>query len=104
MNSVMVYMTAENMEQAESIGRVLVETKLAACVNILDNMRSMYWWEGKVEQAKEVVVLAKTRTDLVDELIEAVKHVHSYEVPCIATMPLVGGNPDFLTWIAEETR
>ncbi|MDC0335371.1 divalent-cation tolerance protein CutA [Pseudodesulfovibrio sp.] len=99
-----VYMTCETKDEAESIGAVLVERRLAACVNILPGMQSMYWWEGKVEQAQEVVLIAKTMTSLVDELTQAVKAMHSYDVPCVVAMPLEGGNPDFLAWIREETK
>jgi len=99
-----VYMTCENETEAENIGTVLVERRLAACVNILGGMKSMYWWDGKVQKAQEVVLIAKTREELVDELTEAVKGVHSYDVPCVAVLPIVGGNPDFLKWIEAETK
>lgn len=104
MSVCMVYMTAANEEEAEKIGRTLVEQRLAACVNILPGMRSMYWWDGGVQSGSEVVVLAKTRTDLVDALTSAVKRVHSYDVPCVVSLPLEGGNPDFLNWIYDETK
>lgn len=104
MSESLVYMTCETNAEAENIGTVLVERRLAACVNILGGMRSLYWWEGKVEKGEEVVLIAKTKTNLVDELTEAVKAMHSYDVPCIAAMPLKGGNPEFLAWIGEETK
>lgn len=99
-----VYITCATAQEAENIGTVLVERRLAACVNILGGMRSLYWWEGKVEQGEETVLIAKTRTELVDELTEAVRAMHGYEVPCVAAMPITGGNPDFLDWIRRETR
>ena len=77
---------------------------LAACVNILPGMKSMYWWEGKVEQANEAVLIAKTRDTLLDELTRAIKAVHSHDVPCVVSMPIKGGNPDFLAWIEGETK
>ncbi len=104
MSESFVYMTCESVKQAEDIGTVLVERRLAACVNILPGMRSMYWWEGAVERAEEVVLIAKTRDELVDELTEAVKAVHDYDVPCVVALPMTGGNPDFLSWIREETK
>lgn len=97
-------MTCENPADAESIGEVLVQRRLAACVNILGGMRSMYWWDGAVQTGEETVLIAKTRTELVDELTEAVKAMHGYDVPCIAAMPIEGGNPDFLDWIRQETK
>ena len=75
----LVYVTTGSPEEAERIGAMLVERRLAACVNILDRMRSLYWWKGKVESADEVVLLAKTRTDRVSRLVEAVVEAHSYE-------------------------
>lgn len=99
----LIYITCESMKEAESIGTVLVERRLAACVNIVPGMQSMYWWEGKVEKGSETILMAKTRDSLVDELTEAVKAVHSYDVPCIVALPLTGGNPEFLQWIQDET-
>jgi periplasmic divalent cation tolerance protein len=99
-----IYMTCATAKEAEDIGAVLVERRLAACVNIIGGMRSLYWWEGKLERGEETVLIAKTRSDLVPELTEAVKAVHGYEVPCVVALPIEGGNPDFLTWIRRETR
>ena len=99
-----IYMTCATAKEAEDIGAVLVERRLAACVNILGGMRSLYWWEGKVERGEETVLIAKTRSELVPELTEAVKAVHGYEVPCVVAMPIEDGNADFLTWIRRETR
>jgi periplasmic divalent cation tolerance protein len=97
-------MTCATAKEAEDIGAVLVERRLAACVNIIGGMRSLYWWEGKLERGEETVLIAKTRSDLVPELTEAVKAVHGYEVPCVVALPIEGGNADFLTWIRRETR
>lgn len=98
-----IYITCASTEEAENIGAVLVERRLAACANILPGMRSLYRWKGKVERGEEAVLIVKTRTELVAELTDAVKAVHSYEVPCVAALPITGGNPDFLRWIRDET-
>jgi periplasmic divalent cation tolerance protein len=92
------------MEEAEIIGRNLVSRKLAACVNIINNMKSIYHWEGKIENAEEVIMIAKTKNALVNELIENVKTLHSYDCPCIVAIPIIGGNDDFLKWIRNETK
>ncbi|BDQ32826.1 divalent-cation tolerance protein CutA [Pseudodesulfovibrio portus] len=97
-----VYITCESPRQAEEIGAALVEQRLAACANILPGMRSVYRWQGKVERAEETVLIAKTRDDLVARLTDAVKSMHSYEVPCVVAVPITGGNPDFLDWIRTE--
>lgn len=99
-----VYMTCATAQEAEDIGTVLVERRLAACVNILGPVRSLYWWEGRVERGDEVALIAKTRTELVPELTEAVRAMHGYDVPCVAALSIEGGNPDFLAWIRRETR
>ena len=98
-----VYMTAENPEEARRIGRMLVEKRLAACVNILDGMTSVYWWEGSVREGHESVLIAKTRAGQVAALVEAVKAEHGYSCPCIVTLPIEGGNAEFLDWIRTET-
>ncbi len=99
-----VYITASNMVEAEIIGSMLVEKRLAACVNIFEKMTSIYRWEGKVHKEHETVIIAKTRTGLIDELTAEVRELHSYIVPCIVSMPVTGGNPDFLSWIENETK
>ena len=99
-----VYITASSVEEAEIIGRNLVSRKLAACVNIIDGMKSIYHWEGKIESGSEVVLIAKTKEALVDELTENVKALHSYKCPCIVSLQVRGGNTDFLRWVVNETK
>lgn len=103
MSESFIYITCADEAEAESIGSMLVQRRLAACVNILPGMKSLYWWQGKLERGREAVLLAKTRTELVDALTEAVKEAHGYEVPCVVAMPISGGNQDFLAWIRNET-
>jgi len=99
-----VYVACGDAIEARHIGRVLVEERLIACANVVDGMASIYWWRGAVEEAEEVVLIAKTRSDLVPTLMERIKALHSYDVPGIVVLPIVQGNPDFLTWIAAETE
>ncbi len=98
-----VYMTAGSPEEAHSIGRELVTSKLAACVNILNDMNSIYMWDGKVQKDSEVVMIAKTTEKQLSALVDKVKSLHSYDCPCIVAIPVSGGNPAFLDWIAAET-
>ncbi len=98
------YITAGSGDQARRIGRTLVQARLAACVNIIPGMNSIYWWEGEIQEDAEVVVIAKTRESLLPKLIETVKSVHSYDCPCIIAVPVLGGNPGYLDWIGRETR
>jgi periplasmic divalent cation tolerance protein len=102
--AVLVYMTAGSMEEARKIASALVEERLAACANILPQMESVYQWKGEIENDAEVVVIAKTKASLAEKLNARVLELHSYEVPCVVTMPITGGNPEFLAWIGEETQ
>ena len=96
-------MTAGSIEEAKNIGHILVENNLAACVNLFENMISIYKWEEILEEGQEVVMIAKTRKTLMPKLIETVNSHHSYDCPCILDLPIQGGNPEFLTWIETET-
>jgi len=98
----LIYITVGNAEEARKIGCALVEERLAACVNY-NPIQSVFRWEGKVEEESEVAMLVKTRTNLVDRIIERVKELHSYEVPCILALPIAQGNPAFLEWVDEST-
>ncbi len=100
----LIYMTAGSREEARKIGKELVISRLAACVNIWDNMNSFYMWQGKVQDDTEVVMIAKTAENRVPALVEKVKSLHSYECPCIVSIPISGGNQTFLDWIAEEVK
>jgi periplasmic divalent cation tolerance protein len=99
----LVYITAKDEEEAQIIGKALVEEKLAACVNI-HPIRSIFRWQGEINQEDEMAILAKTRAELANEVISRVKELHSYEVPCIVVLPLETGNPDFLEWISQSTK
>ena len=98
-----VYMTAGSVEEAKNIGKILVGQNLAACVNLLENITSIYKWEEKLEESQEVIMIAKTRKTLMPKLIEIVNSIHSYDCPCILELPVQSGNPDFLSWIKSQT-
>jgi periplasmic divalent cation tolerance protein len=101
-NIYLVYMTAGDKDEARSIGRALVESGLAACVNILENMTSIYRWEGRLQEDHEVVLLAKTTTDRFAELKTTVAEIHAYDCPCILGFHVSEGHPLFLDWIRES--
>ena len=103
MSVIFAYVTTSDREEALRIGRKLVEERLAACVNVLDGMHSVYQWQGRVEESKECVLLVKSRAVLVDAVIQRIKQLHSYSCPCVAILPVSGGNPEYLDWIREET-
>lgn len=99
----MIYITCGSHEEASKIARTVVEQRLAACANIIGGMRSVYWWEGEVNEDDEVVLILKTTTERVADLTERVKALHSYDVPCVVEIPLAGGNAAYLDWIVAET-
>jgi periplasmic divalent cation tolerance protein len=98
----LVYMTAGSTEEARKIGHTLLTAKLVACVNIIANMNSIYMWDGEVQDNEETILIAKTTEPLVPDLIEKVKSIHSYDCPCIVSLPVVSGNNAFLNWIVEQ--
>ncbi|MDI6400506.1 divalent-cation tolerance protein CutA [Balneolaceae bacterium ANBcel3] len=100
----LVYITTSDRNQAETIGNALIEEKLAACVNLIDPITSIFKWDNNIEKEKEIVVLAKTTSVRYPALEQRVKELHSYDCPCIVALPITSGNPDFLSWIEEETR
>ncbi|MGF1562968.1 MAG: divalent-cation tolerance protein CutA [Geminicoccaceae bacterium] len=103
-NTVLCYITAGDRESALRIGQDLVEQRLAACVNILGEMTSIYRWDDAIQTDPEVALLAKTQAHLVDRLSARVVDTHGYACPCVVALPMVGGHPPFLAWIASETE
>ncbi len=103
MKPLLIYITARDKKQAKRIGRKLVEERLAACANISGGIDSFYFWEGRLRRDHEAVLIVKTSHGLLNRLIKRVKSLHSYSVPCIVALPVIGGNPDFLAWVRKET-
>jgi periplasmic divalent cation tolerance protein len=99
-----VYVTAPNREVALTLGRMAVNARLAACANVLDGMTSIYWWQGKLNEDAESVLILKSREDKLTELMQAIREQHPYECPCIVALPIVTGNPDYLKWLQQETN
>lgn len=102
--AVFVYTTYPSIVEAERIGRALVERRLAACVNILPGMVSLYWWEGKIDRGDEVVMIIKTRASLAEPVRAAVKKMHSYSTPAILVLPIESVDSDYHAWIVAEAK
>jgi len=102
-NAIEVHITAPNRDQAATMARALVDERLAACVNIVDGVQSVYRWEGKVEESAEVLCLVKTRPELLDALTARVQALHPYDVPEILAFEVADGSPAYLAWLAEST-
>jgi len=102
--AVLVYTTWPSIVEAEREGRILVERRLAACVNILPGMISHYRWKGALERAEECVAIFKTRASLAEPLREALKQVHPYDTPSIVVIPAELVDADYYRWILQETE
>jgi periplasmic divalent cation tolerance protein len=101
---VIVFMTCDKKGEAAAIAKRLLRTRRAACVSIYPRGESLYWWKGAVERSREYLLIAKTRASSLPRLISEVKAIHSYEVPEIIALPIVGGNRDYLQWLDKEVR
>ncbi|MFC1942142.1 divalent-cation tolerance protein CutA [Chloroflexota bacterium] len=100
---VVIFITANSTGEAQQIAGLLLEKRKAACVNIIPEVDSRFWWEGKFESAQESLLVIKTRSSLLPEIINLVKGIHSNTVPEIVALPIIGGNQDYLDWITRET-
>jgi periplasmic divalent cation tolerance protein len=101
--AVVVLITAGSQDEAERVASALLEARLAACVNLLPGITSLFWWEGKIDRADEVLLLVKTRRELMPKLLEHVKAVHSYDVFEALALPIAAGNPEYLCWLEDTT-
>ena len=104
MEAIVVFVTAKDLEEGRRVARGLLEDRLAACVNIVGSVESHYWWEDKLEEAQECLLIVKSMRAHLDALVERVKSLHSYTVPETVAMQVCGGNADYLSWVQTETR
>lgn len=96
----LIYITAANKKEALSLGKKIVEEKLAACINVIDKMESIYFWEGKLRHDKESILIVKARESNNEKIIRRVKELHSYSCPAILVLPITDGNKDYLKWLS----
>lgn len=103
-NHIIVLVTVDSEEQAKRISDILLGRKAIACANIVRDVQSFYWWKGKVDHSRELLLVMKSRRELLEEIVRLVKENHSYEAPEVVAVPVVGGNPDYLRWIDESVE
>jgi len=103
MEAIVVFITVSNEDEGANIAKALVEERLAGCVNIVKDIRSIYMWEGKTEDENEVLMIAKTQKSLFTKLSQRVRVLHSYTVPEIIAIPVVEGHEDYLRWLKAVT-
>jgi periplasmic divalent cation tolerance protein len=102
--AMLVFTTLPNADKAADIGRALVEERLAACANLIPAIRSIYRWEGKLQDENEVLVLLKTRADNIERLKARILELHPYEVPEVLAVPVESGYQAYLDWLSNQTR
>jgi periplasmic divalent cation tolerance protein len=101
---VVVIIATSTQEEAEKIGKILVEEKLAASANIIPSIKSFFFWKGEFHNISESILLFNTRSDLFAKIQERVRELHSYELPEVIALPILAGSSDFLAWIKENTQ
>lgn len=103
-SAIIISITASSDEEARKIATTLVNEKLVACVNIIPKIHSIYWWEDKVCQEGEIMLIAKSKQSLFSAIMDRVQSLHSYKVPEIISFPISEGLPEYLNWIEEVTK
>ncbi len=101
---IIILITAANKKEAAKIAHALLNNRVAACVNIVDGLESLFWWQGKVDKAGEALLIVTSRKEKFQKIVKLVKSVHSYEVPEIIAIPIVSGFKPYLKWIDESLR
>ncbi len=100
--NIIVFITTKDLSEAERLSQKLLEEKLIACANILEGVKSFFWWEGKIDSSGEVLLILKSKENLFKKILKTVVSSHSYEVPEVIALPIIEGNPDYLKWIDES--
>lgn len=101
---IVIFITTPNQKEAEKIANALLAEKLAACANIVDGVHSLFWWQGKIDSSNEALLMVKTKSALLQEIIHRAKELHSYDVPEIIALPIISGSQEYLSWISESVK
>ena len=100
----LAYITTSGEEESKKIGRIIVEERLAGCVNIIPTIKSLYWWKGEIENDNESILIVKTKVSNIENIIKRVKEIHSYENPAILAIPIINGSKEYLDYLDAEIR
>jgi len=101
---VVIFITAGTDAEANRLAEALLKQRKAACVNIVPGVSSRFWWEGQLHSDQESLLIVKAKASLLDEIVALVKEVHSYDVPEVIALPIIGGSSDYLEWIGKELQ
>lgn len=102
--TIVVFITAKNTSEAKKISQALVKEHLAACVNIVPKVQSFFWWGGKVDAAKEVLMIVKSQRSCFQKIIKRVKALHSYQVPEVIALPIIDGEKQYMKWLSAAVK
>ncbi|HUS04642.1 MAG TPA: divalent-cation tolerance protein CutA [Dehalococcoidia bacterium] len=98
-SKIVILITTSSEGEARKVADLLLNERKAACVNIVPKVESLFWWQGKIESAQENLLIVKTNTAKLKEITDLIKKVHTYEVPEIIALPIIGGNEDYIKWL-----
>ena len=101
---IILFIAAATADEAQQISNVLLNQKKVACVNIVPKVTSLFWWQGKLDSAQESLLIVKTKASQLENIVTVVKENHSYDVPEVIALPIIGGNQDYLEWICSEVE
>ncbi len=101
---IVLFITTANTEEAQRIAKVLLNERKAACVNIVPEISSLFWWQDKLDSAQESLLIIKTKASVLNEIVRLVREIHSYDIPEIIALPIIGGNQDYLEWMGKEIK
>ena len=102
--NVVILITCAKKRQAQRIARELVRHRLVACVNLTQQIKSVFWWQSNIESSDEILLIAKSKKSMIQKIVRLVKSLHSYQVPEIIALPIVGGSSDYMRWLNESVR
>lgn len=101
---IVLFITTANTDEAQRIAKVLLNERKAACVNIVPEISSLFWWQDKLDSAQESLLIIKTKASVLNEIVRLVRKIHSYDIPEIIALPIIGGNQDYLEWMGKEIK
>ena len=102
--NIVVFITTGTDGEDRQVAEALLEHRKAACVNIVPTVTSLFWWEDRIDSAQESLLIVKSKASLLDEIVSLVKGIHSYDVPEVIALPVIGGSADYLNWIGKVTQ
>ena len=102
--NIVIFITTGTDGEARRVAEALLEQRKAACVTIAPTVTSLFWWEDRIDSDEESLLIVKSKASLLDAIVSLVKEVHSYDVPEVIALPIIGGNSDYLSWLGEQTQ